>query len=650
MCGIAGIVGTERGSIGAMLDALAHRGPDARGQVELLKVGTTLGHTRLAILDLDSRSNQPFQSPCGRWTLTFNGEIYNYVELRARLESEGVAFKTSSDTEVLLYWLIHHGTAGLSELEGMFAFAFVDAAARTMTLVRDPIGEKPLYYTRPQGAVRFAFASEMPALTRVPGVDTSVDHDALADYLRFLYTAAPNTLHRGVRELEPGHRLQVSIDTGAGESVRYYDLESRVDRTFEGSYEDAVDAFRVAFHESMRLRLRSDVPVGLYLSGGLDSNSILAAARTLAPTVDVNTFTARYDGSQLSRSIDESSLAARAAQHHHVPNYQIPFEEDDDFTGSVERMNTLFGTPFGNATAVVADKIATRASTMSRVCLVGDGGDEILAGYPRYRVLPARRRLERMPLALRSLFARATSWLPERGSTATRMRRVKQFTAGLAKPLPQCFVDWSSYVDADGLHRALGRTVPTRFESDLVDTFARHEHDPIKAAALVDLRSFVPYNLMQAADRTSMAHPLELRCPFLAPPLVELALSIPSSYKVAPRRSKPILADAMRASLPPFVATQPKRAFNPPMQSYVRTHLSALERYVTGRDARVSSVLSATFVRGEIEDFRAGRRDNSTFLWGLASLEAWMRTESTRGTTVAGPAAKTSRSLGVRVV
>lgn len=643
MCGIVGLVGTERGALASMLDVLARRGPDARGSIELPRVATSLGHTRFAILDLDPRSNQPFVSPCGRWTLTFNGEIYNYVELRARLQSEGVEFRTNSDTEVLLHWLIHHGVDGLTELEGMFAFGWVDTAARTLLLARDPIGEKPLYFTRPRGPVHFAFASEMQALLRVAGVDTSLDEEGLADYLRFLYTAAPNTLYRGIAELEPGCRLQIDLDSGAGEPVRYYDLEARVASSFEGDYEDAVEAFREAFLTSMRLRLRSDVPVGLYLSGGLDSNSILSAARALSPALDVNTFTARYDGSQLSRSVDESALAARAAQFHHVPNYQIPFEEETDFTGSIERMHTLFGAPFGNATAVVADKIAARASTLSRVCLVGDGGDEILAGYPRYRVLLMRRSLGRMPGALRALFAEATSHLPERGATATRMRRLKQFAAGLMKPLPQCFVDWSSYTDAGGLQRALGRRSPTRFESDLVATFARHLHDPMKAAALVDLRSFVPFNLLQAADRTSMAHPLELRCPFLAPPLVELALAIPSSFKVASGRSKPLLADAMATMLPPSVARQPKRAFNPPMQSYVRTHLDTLERYLLGADALNKDVVSSSFVRAELQSFREGRRDNSTFLWGLASLEVWLRHEAERRT----PAPTTTSAIVV---
>jgi asparagine synthase (glutamine-hydrolysing) len=647
MCGIAGLVGSERSAIERMLDALAHRGPDARATLQLDAIGVSLGHTRLSILDLDARSHQPFVSPCQRYALTFNGEIYNYLELKQSLEREGVTFLTTSDTEVLLHWMIQRGRAGVAELEGMFAFAFVDRAARTIVLARDPIGEKPLYYALPQGAVRFAFASEIQALKTVPGIDTSIDVEGLADYLRFLYTAAPNTLYRGIRELAPGHVLAFGLDAPSDDQERYYDLEARAQGAFDGNYAEAVTAFHDQFEESLRLRLRSDVPVGVYLSGGLDSNSILGTARRVAPTAHFNTFTARYDGSSLSRSVDESALAARAAQAQRVPNYQIPFDDEDDFLGSVERMVALFGQPFGNATAVVADKIAAHAATMSRVCLVGDGGDEILAGYPRYKVLPAHRRLQAMPIALRKLLGSAASFLPESGSMATRMRRVKQFTRGLAQPLPQCFVDWSSYVDDAGLERALGRNTPTRFQSELVDLFARNEHDPVRAAALVDFRSFVPFNLMQAADRTSMAHPLELRCPFLAPKLVELALSLPARYKIAAGRSKPVLADAMRGVIPPFIAEQPKRAFNPPMQAYMRKHLATLERYVLGAGARTHEILAPEFVRAEIALFRAGRRDNSTLLWGLASLECWLRAESNvaKQTARAAPAARGAGDL-----
>jgi asparagine synthase (glutamine-hydrolysing) len=625
MCGIAGIVGSSRARIGSMLDRLAHRGPDARGTWELPALDATLGHTRLSILDLDARSNQPFVSPCARYVLTFNGEIYNYVELRAKLEAEGTTFRTTSDTEVLLHWLVRRGAAGVADLEGMFAFALADRDAHTILLARDPIGEKPLYYALPRGGVRFAFASEIGALLVLPDVDASIDEEGLADYLRFLYTAAPHTLYAGVRELAPGHVLEIDTRAPRDQPRRYYDLESRVRDPFDGSYADAIAAFRATFFDALRMRLRSDVPLGVYLSGGLDSNSILGAARAIDPYAELNTFTARYDGSQLSRALDESALAARAAQAQRVANFQIPFEEDEDFLGSVARIVELFGQPFGNATAVVADKIAARASRGSRVCLVGDGGDEILAGYPRHKVLATHRRMQAIPLGVRNLLRAATHVLPERGSTATRLRRIKQFAKGLAQPLPQCFVDWSSYVDDAGIALALGRTRHTQFHDEMLALFTRNEHDPVRAAALVDLRSFVPFNLMQAADRTGMAHPLELRCPFLAPKLVELALSFDARYKLQRGRSKPLLADALAREIPPFVARQPKRAFNPPMQSYVRSHLVTLERYVLGTGALIGELVSPRFVRAEIEAFQTGRRDNSTLLWGLASLECWLR-------------------------
>ncbi len=619
MCGIAGIVGADRSLVKRMLVRLRHRGPDAAGVLDLPEIGASLGHARLSIIDLDPRSNQPFSSSCGRWTLTFNGEIYNYVELRERLEALGRTFRSRSDTEVLLQWLIEFGEAGLAELDGMFAFCLADRLTRTLLLVRDPIGEKPLYYAPPgrSSGVRFAFASEIKGLLALPGVDTSLDETALADFLRFLYTAPPHTLYAGIRELPPGHLLRVDTDEPRDEALPFYDLESRSAQTFEGSYAQASELFRDAFTKSVALRLRSDVPLGIYLSSGLDSNSILAVAHRLAPDYCFSTFTARYDG-----TADESALAARAAGVQGASNEQIPFAERDFFQ-AVERMVALFDQPFGNATAIVADRIAAAASTRCKVCLLGDGGDEIMAGYPRYKALLLHARFQAVPRPFRSILHSCTRMLRETGTTATRTRRVKHFVQDLVLPMAESFIDWSTYVDQEGLARALGRKEPTPFTASLIQTFERNAEDPIRAAALVDFRSFVPFNLMQAADRTSMAHPLELRSPFLSPQVVETALSIPSRYKLALGRSKPLLADALADVLPPFIASQRKRAFNPPMQEWLRAHLDALEDRLTGPRAGIRNLVAPEFVAAEVRAFRRGESDNSTLLWGMATLESW---------------------------
>ncbi len=639
MCGIAGLVGGTRALLESMSAQLAHRGPDAAGLVEHADLGVRLAHTRFAILDLDRRSDQPFTSPCGRYALTFNGEIYNYVELRARLVEDGTAFTTTSDTEVLLHWLIRRGSAGVRDLEGMFAFAFLDRAERTLLLARDPIGEKPLYYAVPVNAdsPRFAFASELRALLTVPGIDLGLDQDALADWLRFLYTAAPRTLYRGICELAPGHTLTIALDDVRDRPERYYDLESRI-AVFTGDTGDAAGMFRAAFHDSVRLRLRSDVPVGLFLSGGLDSNSILAAARSVEPGVRIETYTARWSGSREARERDESIDAANSARFHGVPHHALEFGEDVEFDAAVERALHLFGTPFGNSTALVSDRLAREASRLGRVCLVGDGGDELLAGYPRHRALLVQRRMSALPSALHGVPRAIAALVPERGAHATTVRRARSFLNSIGRPLGEAFLDWTGYVDDAGLSRALGSRARSGFHAEMLDLFARNSADPLRAAALVDLRSFVPFNLMTSADRTGMAHPLELRSPFLAPPLVELALSLPASLKMRRGRVKPVLVDALGPQLAPGVATRAKRPFNPPIRPWLARNIDALESALIGARSQLGHVVSAAWVREELECFRAERRDNSTLLFGLATLAGWLARSAHGGSSAAGRA------------
>ena len=624
MCGIAGSIRGSRAVLEGMRARLAHRGPDASHIHEDPATGVRLAHTRFAILDLDARSNQPFVSPCGRFALTFNGEIYNYVELRARLARLGATFTTTSDTEVLLQWLVRHGADGVADLEGMFAFALLDRARRTLLLARDPIGEKPLYYAFPVGADApdFAFASEIQPLAALDGVDTSLDQDALADWLRFLYTAAPRTMYRGIRELAPGHRLEISVDALSDRPVRYYDLERRIG-TFDGDAHDAARAFRTAFHDSVRLRLRSDVPVGLFLSGGLDSNAILAAARAVEPQARLETFTARWSGSREARDRDESIAAAAAARFHGAPHHALDFGADEDLGVAAERIVNLFGVPFGNSTALVQDQLAREASRLGRVALVGDGGDECLAGYPRHRALLLQRTLSQLPGPVHGLSSAIAALVPERGANAARVRRARSFLRSLGRPLGDAFLDWTGYVDDASLARALGPRAQSAQHAEMLALFERNADDPLRAAALVDLRSFVPFNLMTSADRTGMAHPLELRAPFLAPPLVELALSFPAAIKLRLGRVKPVLTDALGDSLAPGVVGRAKQPFNPPVRGWLHKHLGELEDVLVGPRSELRHVLARDWVHREFEDFKSGKRDNSTLLWGLVTLAQW---------------------------
>jgi asparagine synthase (glutamine-hydrolysing) len=622
VCGIAGALGYEQALLSTMLGRLQHRGPDNSGTVTVPGTRCSLGHTRLSILDLDPRSHQPFSSPCGRYIIVFNGEIYNFAELRLELERNGERFRTKSDTEVLLHWLIRHGVSGLSQLDGMYAFGFVDTTTNSLLLARDAIGEKPLYYStsRVNGEPRFAFASEIKGLLSLPDIARSLDQDALFDFLRFLYTAPPHTFYEGIKELPPGHCLRVDLSSRIAQpSQAFYSLENSLEHDETATPESAAMRFRTLFERSVELRLVSDVNIGIYLSAGIDSNAILAAAQNSTRLKALHTYTLQY-----STRDDESQIARQIASAHGLSNETIPFHKLE-FHAALNRMVDMFDQPFGNSTALVSDLIARKASETCKVCLVGDGGDELAIGYPRYRAILHHQKIERLPLALKTMAKLACSWVPEKGRHAISIRRAKQFLKTLDQPIAESFIDWSTYINTPTLALATGvKNCKTPFYEELIATFKRHASDPIRAASIVDMKSFVPFNLLQSADRTSMTHSLELRSPFLSPLLIQGILGLPSHVKMG-TGVKPLITGAFPDKLPASILNQPKRPFNPPIGALLRSNLERLRSYLLHPSAHIATVLDKKFIQNEVADFASNQRDNSTFLWGMATLENWLQ-------------------------
>jgi asparagine synthase (glutamine-hydrolysing) len=621
VCGIAGVFGYDVIVLERMLLRLRHRGPDHHSIAPVPGTNCSIGHARLSIIDLDPRSHQPFFSHCGRYALVFNGEIYNFKELRLFLEDIGESFRTTSDTEVLLYWLINHGTAGLKQLDGMYAFGFVDMKTRKLLLARDAIGEKPLYYAagRIDGVPRFAFASEIKALLALPNLNRSLDEDALLDFLRFLYTAPPNTLYQGIRELPPGHMLQIDLNSGDFHARAFYSLEENIEHDEEVTTESATKKFRALFEQSVERRLISDVDIGLFLSAGIDSNAILAAAQGSSKLGALHTYTLQY-----TKESDESHIVRRVVSEHGLSNVTIPFHALE-FHASLQRVVDLFDQPFGNSTALVSDLIASEASKSCKVCLVGDGGDELAIGYPRYKAVRLHQQIGQLPSALGRVGQLLCGCLPENGRYSTSIRRFKQFINTFGHPLAESFLDWSTYMNTTTLAWATGRReCRTSFYNDLLDTFTRHSIDPVRAATIVDMKSFVPFNLMQSADRTSMAHSLELRSPFLSPLLVQSILGLPSRVKMG-NGAKPLITRAFAVRLPASILTQPKRPFNPPIRQLLRANLEHMCDHLLNPSACIGTILNQDFLSSEVAAFASGKRDNSTLLWGLATLENWLQ-------------------------
>ena len=621
MCGIAGGIGFEVSSLEAMLLSIAERGPDHSEVVSIQPENMMLGHVRLSILDLEERSNQPFWSHCGQYCLVFNGEIYNYQELKRDLQENGVMFSTESDTEVLLNWIIAKGQDGLRQLEGMYSFAFYDTVSKELFCARDPIGEKPFYYAFDQQNRRFSFCSEIKGLLKLPFVDKSINHDAIYDYLKFLYVPAPNTMYQGISELEPGHILSFNTTDFTLRVYPYYDLESELGNVAVS--DKPFDDFKTLFDQSVERRLRSDVPINILLSAGLDSNAILSSALSTMDATGFSAFTMQYTGTKDAVAADESKVAQRIAEKNGVSISTMAFDLNQSWHASAERIIDLFTQPFGNSTALVSDQIFNGVSSISRVALVGDGGDELCVGYPRYKALPMQARVNALPSFVKSSANLLGEFIVPRLANKTLKRRGRKFLSGLHLSPSEAFLDWSSYVPQSVLNQDLGRDGGSPFYNSMIDLFERNQDDLYRAASLVDLKSFVPYNLMQSADRTSMAHSVEARSPFLNLDLIHFSLKQKSSVKVQKGVTKPLILNSMRDQLPEEILNLPKKPFNPPIHSFIDKNFEEINHYLIGPDAQLTRYISIDWLTQELSEFSLGLKENSTLIWGLVVLEKW---------------------------
>ncbi len=629
MCGIAGIVGKDHYLIEKVLSTIESRGPDFQGTTVIGNGRGVLGHRRLAILDLNPRSNQPFWSECGRYCLVYNGEIYNYIELRQELIRGGELFRTQSDTEVLLKWIIAYGIEGLCELDGMFAFALYDDMDQSIVLARDPLGEKPLYYAwGGRSRENFAFCSEIQGLKLIPHVDLGIDSSGISTYLQFLYTAPPHTMYKGIRELPPGCWGMLSLNDLSFFIKRYFDLEEAVEQVSQED-PDPIEGFKRRFFCSIERRLRSDVPVAIYLSAGLDSNAILSAARFLHnQDIKLKAFSIRYSGSRQAEAYDESSIAAEVALRSGCEIDIVDFSMKKSWQETAYRTLDIFKQPFGNPTAIVADQIANYASQSCRVALVGDGGDEICVGYPRYKALPFQLISRYFPSVFKKKLTRISSFMCQLFGKPDLQRRVSKFISSLGQSPAQAFLDWSTYVSATEMPHVIGKDMESEFYLGLLNIFERNQFDLYRAASLVDLMSFVPFNLMQAADRTSMAHSLEVRSPFLSIDLVTYSIAQPSNVRVRRSIKKPMLVNAIGPLLPREILGQPKKPFNPPIRDYIASQFKSIRSVLCNRNAQLNCYVNPTWIDQQLRCFQVGEVENSTLIWGLLVLECWLEAKA----------------------
>ena len=567
MCGIAGILcgDSPADPLRAALEpelrqlaaALHHRGPDANGI--WAKDGVGLAHTRLSILDLSSAGAQPMVSPDGRYVLVYNGEVYNFRSLRAELEAAGERFAGCGDTEVVLRLLIREGESALRRMDGMFALALLDTRTHTVLLARDRIGQKPLYYAPLPGG-GWAFASELLPLLHVPGVDQRVDPQGLSLLLTFGFVPAPFSLRRGPRQLRPG--MQVHLRAGvAAQPSRWIDEPTPRLPRLEGDLETLSSQLEEELSQSIREHLVADVPVGVLLSGGVDSSIVAALAARNAGRIETFAVVHRdaaYDERNAARAVAD----AIGSRHHEVEFSESPLTEEE-FESVVDH----HGDPFADSSSLAVLRLSREMRRHVTVALSGDGGDEVFAGYPRFGLLRMISGLARAPQWSLRLGESTVSHLS--GLRARQLARVMRVAAMPRERRAVAFTSLFWPEEQKRLLRPEWHGIPDReFQLFLDERGARAESDPIASAHWLEQRLILPDDMLTKVDRMSMAASLEIRPPLLASRVLDFAGQLPFDAKHQGMEGKRVLRTIARRLAPPWVVDRPKMGFGLPLEKH----------------------------------------------------------------------------------
>ncbi|HWB83423.1 MAG TPA: asparagine synthase (glutamine-hydrolyzing) [Bryobacteraceae bacterium] len=614
MCGIAGFLlledHAELSLVRAMCDQIRHRGPDDEGF--FVDGGCALGMRRLSIIDLNT-GHQPIANEDGAVHVVFNGEIYNYRDLRADLERRGHRFATGSDTEVLVHLYEQEGPEGIARLRGMFAFAIWDTRARRLLLARDRFGKKPLYYAAlPQGLF---FASEISCL-RQAGVPLDVDEEALQLYFQFNYIPDPHSAYRAIRKLPAGCWLTYDA-AGEMRQGRYWRLPPPA-ATVTPGVSEAETAVRIRdkFDEAVRMRMVADVPLGAFLSGGIDSSCVVASMALQSPE-PIKTFSIGFEES----AFNELPYAALVARQYHTDHHEIVVRPDS--VDLVHRLVDHFGEPFGDSSAIPTYIVSEFAARHVKVALSGDGGDELFGGYQSFLAVSNWKKFDRIPQAARRFVSQVALWLPYASYGKNYLRMISRPTA-----LERYFeFNYAPYFMRSRLLQP--QWMPAADAAYLLRTFTDcllpEGTDVVSQAMYFESTANLTGDMLVKVDRMSMAASLEVRCPLLDHELAELAAGIPHAWKIAGGKGKQILLQALGNRLPPELLTRRKMGFGVPLADWFRGSLrELLWDHLTSPHFLKRGFVSEPFLRRLLEEHQSGRRDNRHWLWSLLMLEMWL--------------------------
>ena len=603
-----------------MNDAQTHRGPDADG--EYFEPGVALGHRRLSIIDI-ATGQQPLFNEDGSVVVVFNGEIYNYQELIPKLQVLGHTFQTKSDTEVIVHGWEAWGADCVQHFRGMFAFALWDRNRETLFLARDRLGVKPLHYAAlPDG--QLVFGSEIKSLLEHPDLPRDIDPLALEEYFALGYISDPRSVYRGVMKLPAGHTLEIRRGRGMPEPRRYWDVRFELSETI--SLADACDELNRRLEESIRLRMISEVPLGAFLSGGVDSSAVVATMARVSSS-PVNTCSISF----ADPAYDESKFAAEVAERYGT-RHHVDLVESDDFD-LIDELARLYDEPYADSSAIPTYRVCQLARQHVTVALSGDGGDESFGGYRRYRLHLMEERLRSaLPLGARRAMFGVLSRVYPKADWAPRVFRAKSTFESLARSSVDAYLHSVSICRDDLRGRLFSQGLLRELAGYRVnDVFAHHARnagtdDPLALIQYLDLKTYLIGDINTKVDRASMAHSLEVREPLMDHPLVEWLARLPSSLKMHGGGSKILLKKAMEPYLSRDVLYRPKMGFAVPLTRWFRGPLrERIREVILGSTLAGTGYFDSNVLRRMLEAHENGSRDYSSPLWSLLMFEAFMR-------------------------
>lgn len=631
MCGITGFVGHHKKAIPAdliqknlegMVRSIRHRGPDDTGLWADSSVG--LGHTRLAILDLSHSGHQPMLSNDGNIVVAFNGEIYNFQEIREILSAKGFAFHSSCDTEVLLNGYLAWGDDVIDVLRGMFAFAVWDRRKGRLLLARDRFGKKPLYYCWTSDGL--VFGSEIKSILMWPGVRREIDLEAIDSYLSLQYVPAPRSAFQNISKLPAAHKLVVSWDENGKASSpqgvqRYWQLSPPAESMPKASVADLQAELRERLKEAVRLRMRSDVPLGAFLSGGVDSSAVVALMSEIA-TRPVKTFSIGFTASEYDETRYAQLVAERYATDH-TTNIVDP-----DAISSIPDLVWHYNEPFADPSAIPTYYLSKLAKESVTVALSGDGGDEGFMGYGRYTTMRHVDRATRMPPWLNKSIAAALRYVPSRFDRRSRATRLAELLSQGAMKASQKYSPTITYFSDLEKERGYGDALMPLFKRgsalEILETYFDASPSLVSGANWADIHTYLPDDLMVKVDVASMAHSLETRAPFLDHELMTWAAALPEQINMADGTPKSLLKSALEDILPHEILYRPKMGFGCPVDHWLRHELKemAYDTLLSTR-FRQRGFFATHYVEKLLDEHCQNRVNHHTRLWALLMLEFW---------------------------